>query len=409
MYIKRHLEESILKSSAEYPVVMLCGQRQVGKSTMLYHIKEAARTYISLDDMNARRLAESDPGLFFETYTPPVLIDEFQRVPSILLEIKKIVDQKALDGEDNAGMFWLTGSQKFSMMKGVSESLAGRIAVYDLSSLSSAEIDGRRLWEFDPEIDALKKRIADAPKAALHDVFKKIIRGGMPRVITTDIDPERYYSDYVNTYIEKDIRDYAHIGHLHQFGDFLIYMAAHTSQEMNYSKISSEIGISAPTAKEWVSLLESTGIIYIFRPYYNNITKRLVKTPKMYFMDTGLAAWLTRWPNADVLANGAMSGAFFETYVVSEIVKSFINSGHHPDIYYYRDMDQKEVDLIIVREGKIWPVEIKKNKVPDHPDKNFSVLKKLGLDVRPGVVLCLSDQLVPMNRDAWLCPVSVLQ
>ena len=408
MYIKRHLEDIVTRYSMQYPVVMVCGQRQVGKSTMLYHIKESARTYVTLDDMNARRLAETDPGLFFETYMPPVLIDEFQRVPDLLLEIKKITDRLSLKGKDNSGLFWLTGSQKFSMMKGVSESLAGRVAIFDLSGLSSAEIEGKEPWEFFPQVDVLKTRVKGLPPVTLNGVFGKIIKGGMPKVIASDIDNDRYYSDYVNTYIEKDIRDYAHIGKIHEFTDFLIYMAAHTSQELIYSKISSEIGISAPTAKEWVSLLESSGIIYILRPYFNNITKRLIKTPKMYFMDTGLAAWLTRWPDALTLANGAMSGAFFETYVVTEIVKSFLNAGHQPALYYYRDMDQKEIDLVIIREGKIWPVEIKKSTSPNHPDKNFKTLERLGMEVAPGIVLCLSDQFIPINRDAWLCPVSVL-
>ena len=408
MYIKRHLEDIVTRYSMQYPVVMVCGQRQVGKSTMLYHIKENTRTYVTLDDMNARRLAETDPGLFFETYMPPVLIDEFQRVPDLLLEIKKITDRLSLEGKENTGLFWLTGSQKFSMMKGVSESLAGRVAIFDLSGLSSAEIDGREPWEFSPQVDVLKNRLKGLPPVTLNGVFEKIIKGGMPKVIASDIDNDRYYSDYVNTYIEKDIRDYAHIGKIHEFTDFLIYMAAHTSQELIYSKISSEIGISAPTAKEWVSLLESSGIIYILRPYFNNITKRLIKTPKMYFMDTGLAAWLTRWPDALTLANGAMSGAFFETYVVTEIVKSFLNAGHQPALYYYRDMDQKEIDLVIVREGKIWPVEIKKSTSPNHPDKNFKTLERFGMEVAPGIVLCLSDQLIPINRGAWLCPVSVL-
>ena len=254
MYIKRHLEDIVTRYSMQYPVVMVCGQRQVGKSTMLYHIKENTRTYVTLDDINARRLAETDPGLFFETYMPPLLIDEFQRVPDLLLEIKKITDRLSLKGKDNSGLFWLTGSQKFSMMKGVSESLAGRVAIFDLSGLSSAEIDGREPWEFSPQVDVLKNRLKGLPPVTLNGVFEKIIKGGMPKVIASDIDNDRYYSDYVNTYIEKDIRDYAHIGKIHEFTDFLIYMAAHTSQELIYSKISSEIGISAPTAKEWVSL-----------------------------------------------------------------------------------------------------------------------------------------------------------
>lgn len=408
MYIKRFLEDKILEYSSQYPVIMVCGQRQVGKSTMLYHIKEESRTYVSLDDLNARRLAESDPQLFFETYTPPVLIDEFQRVPDILLEIKRIVDDRALKGEENSGMFWLTGSQKFSMMKGVSESLAGRIAIFDLSGLSSAEIAGKMPWVFDPDLNAIRTRLKESAPMTLSDVFSRIFQGGMPKIVASDIDPERYYSDYVNTYLDKDILGYAQIGRLREFTDFLIYMAAHTSQELNYAQISNEIGVTAPTAKAWVSILESSGIIYLLRPYYNNITKRLVKTPKMYFMDTGLAAYLTRWPSAGTLQNGAMNGAFFETYVVSEIVKSFLNAGREPDLYYYRDSDQKEIDLIMTQENKIWPIEIKKSSSPAHPDRNFSVLNKLNLEVQPGIVLCLSDQLVPINRNAWLCPVSVL-
>lgn len=408
MYIKRFLEDKILEYSSQYPVIMVCGQRQVGKSTMLYHIKEEKRTYVSLDDLNARRLAESDPQLFFETYTPPILIDEFQRVPNILLEIKRIVDDRALKGEENSGMFWLTGSQKFSMMKGASESLAGRIAIFDLSGLSSAEIAGKTPWVFDPDLNAIRTRMKKSAPMTLSDVFSRIFQGGMPKIVASGIDPERYYSDYVNTYLDKDILGYAQIGKLREFTDFLIYMAAHTSQELNYAQISNEIGVTAPTAKAWVSILESSGIIYLLRPYYNNITKRLVKTPKMYFMDTGLAAYLTRWPNAETLQNGAMNGAFFETYVVSEIVKSFLNAGREPDLYYYRDSDQKEIDLIVTRENKIWPIEIKKSASPAHPDKNFSVLNKLNLEVQPGIVLCLSDQLAPINRNAWLCPVSVL-
>lgn len=361
-----------------------------------------------MDDLNARNLAETDPQLFFETYTPPVLIDEFQRVPGILLEIKKIVDERALREEENSGLFWLTGSQKFSMMKGVSESLAGRIAIFDLSGLSSAEISGKSAWTFNPELDALRSRMKVSQSVSLKTVYERIFYGGMPKIIADHIEPARYFSDYVNTYLEKDILGYAQIGKLHEFANFLIYMAAHTSQELNYARISGEIGISAPTAKAWVSILESSGVIYILQPWFNNLTKRLVKTPKMYFMDTGLAAQLTRWPNAETLQNGAMNGAFFETYVVSEIVKSFLNAGLQPDLYYYRDNDQKKIDLIISRGEKIWPIEIKKSASPAHADKNFSVLDKFGLQVQPGIILCLSDQLVPQNRMAWLCPVSVL-
>ncbi len=408
MYIKRHLESEILKASKYYPVVMVCGQRQVGKSTMLNHIREENRRYVSLDDMNARRLAETDPELFFETYGLPILIDEFQRVPSILLEIKKIVDEKALNGEENEGLFWLTGSQKFKMMQNVSESLAGRIAVFDLAGLSTAEIENRPSELFKPNLNDIKKRIETSTDKNIHDIFKLIFKGSMPKIITTDIERDRYYSDYVNTYLERDIKELAQVGKLNEFYDFLVFMAARTSQELKYSEISSAIGISAPTAKAWVSILERSGVIYILHPYSTNITKRLVKTPKMYFMDTGLAAYLCRWPNAETLENGAMDGAFFETYVVTEIVKSYYNAGKRPDLYYYRDIDGKEIDLLIVEGNDIYPIEIKKSKNPSNPDKNFSVLNKLKMNIKTGLVICMANELLPFNRDTWFCPVKIL-
>lgn len=408
MYIKRHLENEILKASKHYPVVMVCGQRQVGKSTMLNHIREENRRYVSLDDMNARRLAETDPELFFETYGLPILIDEFQRVPSILLEIKKIVDEKSLNGEINEGLFWLTGSQKFKMMHNVSESLAGRIAVFDLAGLSTAEIENRPSKLFKPNLDDIKNRITTSKDKNIHDIFELIFNGSMPKIITTDIERDRYYSDYVNTYLERDIKELVQVGKLNEFYDFLVFMAARTAQELKYSEISNAIGISAPTAKAWVSILERSGVIYILHPYATNITKRLVKTPKMYFMDTGLAAYLCRWPNAETLENGAMDGVFFETYAVTEIVRSYYNAGKHPDLYYYRDIDGKEIDLLIVEGNDVYPIEIKKSKNPANPDKNFGVLNKLKMNIKPGIVICMVNELLPFNRDTWLCPVKIL-
>lgn len=408
MYIKRHLENQITKASKYYPVVMVCGARQVGKSTLLNHLREDDRNYVSLDDMNARRLAENDPTLFFETYGLPILIDEFQRVPSILLEIKRIVDKKALNGEPNEGLFWLTGSQKFKMMNNVSDSLAGRIAVFDLSSLSNSEIIGNDANLFRPDIDSIKARIQRAKKQNIHQVYKRIFQGGMPKINTTDIDRERYYSDYVNTYLERDIKELSQVGKLNEFYDFLVFMAARTSQQLKYSEIANAIGISAPTAKEWVSILERSGIIYILKPYYSNISKRLVKTPKMYFLDTGLAAYLCRWPNAETLERGAMDGAFLETYVVSEIVKSYFNAGKRPDLYYYRDIDGKEIDLLIIEGNNIYPIEIKKSSNPSNPDKNLSALQKFNMSVMPELIICMSEELIPYNREAWLCPVSIL-
>lgn len=408
MYITRHLETQILSASGYYPVIMVCGQRQVGKSTMLNHIKEPDRRYVTFDDANARRLAINDPALFFETYGYPLLIDEFQRVPSILLEMKRIVDQVALEGKDNKGMFWLTGAQKFKMMQNVSESLAGRVAVFDMAGLSTAEKEGRGSDPFHPEIDSLKMRVSQSMPKNVHEIYSLIFRGGMPKLFATDLDRDRFYMDYVNTYLERDVKDLSQVGKLNEFYDFLVFMAARTAQELKYDEIAKSIGISAPTAKAWVSILERSGVITILQPYYNNISKRLVKTPKVYFMDTGLAAYLGRWTSAETLENGASDGAFLETYVVTEIIKSYYNAGKRSNLYYYRDIDKKEIDLLIVEENKLYPIEIKKSKQPVNPDKNFSILKKFKLDVQPGVIICLSDELIPYNRETWYCPVSAL-
>lgn len=407
MYINRHLENQILAASEKYPVVMLTGQRQVGKSTMLYHIKDESRNYVSLDDINARRLAETDLALFFETYKAPLIIDEFQRIPELTLEIKKIVDERALKGEPNEGMYWLTGSQRFTMMKNVSETLAGRVAIFEMSSLTSSEIRGDKASLFNPDIDALKlKKIGE--NSDLQGIYKSIFYGGMPKLIANDVERDRYYSDFVNTYIEKDVRDFAKIGKLREFSDFVVYMAARTGQELKYTDIANNIGISVVTAKEWVSILEQSGIIYILRPYYNNITKRLVKTPKVYFMDTGLCAYLCRWSSPEVLESGAMDGAFLETYVVTEIIKSYYNAGKQPDIYYYRDIDKKEVDLLIMKDRYCYPIEIKKSKNPVNAGKNFESLIKLNLKLKPALIMCMANEIIPYSREVYYCPIGVL-
>lgn len=407
MYINRNIENTILNASRQYPVVMVCGQRQVGKSTMLNHIKEEKRKYVSLDDINARRLAETDPDLLFDTYGIYLIIDEFQRVPSILLKIKDIVDKKSYAVEDNKGMFWLTCSQKFVMMKNISELLAGRVAVFEMSSLSQREINGVALDFINLDINLL--RHCSYSSKTVGEVYEAIFNGGMPDIIAQGLDRERYYSDYITTYLERDIRTLEQVTKLNEFYDFLVYMAAHTAQELCYDSISKSIGVSAPTAKSWVVILERSGIIYILHSYYSNVTKRLVKTPKFYFLDTGLAAFLCRWPNAETLQNGAMDGAFFETYVVSEIVKSYYNLGKPiTNLYYYRDIDQKEIDLLVMNQNSITPIEIKKSALPTDADKNFEVLRKFQMEIDIGLVICMTKDLVPLNKTCWLCPITII-
>ena len=404
-YIRRSMESFILKASKQYPVVMVCGQRQTGKSTMLRHLAEPDRVYVSFDKLETRRLAENDPALFFETYGHKLLIDEFQRVPSILIAIKDIVDNARYNGEKPNGMFWLTGSQKFVMMKNISETLAGRVAIFSMLPLSQREIEGKESEPFNPDIDALKTR--DYEKKTLNSTFERIFQGGMPKLADDKtLDRDLYFSSYMDTYIERDVSALEQVGKLDEFRTLVTYLAANTAQELNYNSISKEIGVSSPTVKEWITILERSGIIFILRPYYNNISKRLVKTPKCYFMDTGLATYLTRWPTYETLMNGNTAGAFFETFVLGEILKSYYNSGKEPDIYYYRDIDKKEIDLLMLGPDKVYPIEIRKSKTPSEPDKNFAVLEKFGMQVMPGLILCMADELFPLNRNAWLCPIT---
>ena len=401
-YIRRQMEESILKASKTFPVVMVCGQRQTGKSTMLKHLSEADRKYVTFDDAKTRALATNDPELFFETYGYKLCIDEFQRVPSILLEIKKIVDEK----QEN-GMFWLSGSQKFLMIKNVSESLAGRVAVFDMLPLSFNEINKNIKDPFSPNIEQLRSRQND--KRTLKDIFESIFKGGLPRIaLNQEVDRDLYYSSYINTYIERDISALEQIGKLEEFRAFVTYMAANTAQELNYDSISKVVGVSAPTIKEWVSVLERSGIIYLIRPYASSMTKRLVKRPKCYFIDTGLAAFLTSWPNAETLMNGNAAGAFFETYVVGEIIKGYANNGKNTNFYYYRDIDQREIDLLMIGPDSIYPIEIKKGKTPSNADKNIKALNCYGLKINPALILCTADELFPISKEAWYCPIGLI-
>ena len=406
MYIKRNIENQILKASDEYPVIMICGQRQVGKSTMLNMIKEPERKYVSLDDRMARKLAHEDVDLFFETYGYPIIIDEFQREPDILLKIKDIVDKLGYEGKDNNGLFWLTGSQKFKMMKNVSESLAGRIAIFEMSGLSQQEINGINI-QFTTNINELKLR--KFTKKTIHQIYDDIFRGGLPKLVSSNIDRDTYFSNYINTYLEKDIHELENVGKLDDFYSFMVFIAARTAQELNYEEISKQIGISAPTAKSWITMLERSGILFLLHPYNKKVSDRLIKRPKLYFMDTGLCSYLCRWPNSQTLENGNMDGAFFETYVISEIVKNYYNSGKDlNNLYYYRDIDKREIDLIIEDYDSLTPIEIKKNKAPNAPDKNFYVLEKFGKRINTGLAICMSDEVIPYNRNCWYIPVELI-
>ncbi|MDR1205226.1 MAG: ATP-binding protein, partial [Peptococcaceae bacterium] len=345
---------------------------------------------------------------------PPVIVDEIQYAPEILPYIKMYVDKHKTNGD-----FWLTGSQMFHMMKNVSESLAGRVGIVHLFGLSNSEITGTLFDSFTTDPTQLMKRLDSAPRMTLPEVFGRIHSGGMPRVYEQpDLDLDGYYSSYTQTYLSRDVRDLTQVADELAFYRFLCIAAARTGTLVSYEALAREAEISAPTAKQWLSVLVSSGVITLIEPYHNNALKRVVKAPRMYFLDTGLAAHLTKWQNAAVLESGAMAGAFFETYAVSEIYKSFVNIGKRPPLYYYRDSNTKEIDLIIQQDGTLFPVEIKKSANPTEATKHFSVLdpvaddrsfdgmtRHLKMEIGPGSVVCLANDLRPIDKKNWRVPV----
>ncbi|MDD6302566.1 MAG: ATP-binding protein [Bacillales bacterium] len=413
MYIKRVIEKTIKKMVNEFPVIVISGARQVGKSTMLKMIKEDNMNYVTLDDLDARNLALSDPKYFLEQYSYPLLIDEIQYAPNLLPYIKMIVDDekfKALKNNTEVkSLFWLTGSQQFKVMKDVSESLAGRVGVLNLYSLSNSEIKGYGGLLFTPKLDELKKK-ENIVHCDSKEIFERIFNGGMPSIATGAIERSNYFSSYINTYIERDVKQLLNVGKTIEFYNFMQYIAVRTAQELNYSTIAKEIGVDPKTINNWISILESSGIIYLLQPFSSNLSNRIIKAPKLYFMDTGLCSYLAKYPNPETLEIGALSGAIFETFVVSEIIKNITSHGLDPkmNLYYYRDKDQKEVDLLYIEGDTIYPIEIKKGISPNNPDKNFAVLNKYSNDIATGIVICMTQKLQPINRNCWLCPVSLL-
>ncbi len=400
MFIDRALKSVVLEMTNTFPVVLVTGPRQVGKTTLLESIAKKKRKYVSLDDPLARQLAKTEPSLFLQRYEPPVLIDEIQYAPELLPYIKMHVDRSKRNGE-----FWLTGSQMFQMMNGVSESLAGRVGILPMQGLSTSELNELPNEPFSTDPDRLLNRLPIARKMSLNEVYSRILKGSMPAIHAMEQSLERFYASYVDTYIHRDIRDLSQVADEMQFLRFLTACAARTSQMVNYSELSKDVGISSPIAKKWLSILVSTGIVVLVEPYFNNTSKRMIKAPNLYFMDTGLCAYLTRWTSSESLEVSAMSGAFFETWVVSEIIKSYLNAGRRPPVYYYRDSDQHEIDLLIEENGILYPIEIKKSSRPSKSaGRHFSVLKRTGHECGVGSFVCMADDLIPITPDMWAVP-----
>jgi predicted AAA+ superfamily ATPase len=357
-----------------------------------------------LDDPLVRTLAQEDPALFFQRFPPPVLIDEIQYAPDLHPYIKIEVDR-----QQKPGLFWLTGSQQFHLMKGVSESLAGRVGIIQLLGLSQQEMNGIGLKStpFIPTREVLQQRLQSMSPRTLKELYQMIWIGSYPGLaLHPKFDRDLYYSSYVQTYLQRDISDLARVGDQLAFFRFLKSTAARSSQLLNMTDLARDVDVSPNTVKNWLSILQASGIIYLLEPYHTNSTKRLVKSPKLFFLDTGLCAWLTEWSSPETLEAGAMAGPILETWVFGEILKSWWHHGFHAPLYFYRDKTGREIDLLIIRDGAVYPLEIKKTASPKKEMiQSFHVLDDLRLTIGPGGVICLASEYLPLTENTSIIPV----
>lgn len=413
MYYHRQLERKILEVTKEYACVTLYGARQTGKSTMIRNMFPEYE-YVTFDSSKERILAKDDPELFLSAHGMPLIIDEIQKVPDLMESIKIRVDEAKLkrvnEGASLPLMYILTGSNTHEIREKASETLAGRTALIEVSSLSECEklkVEGN---EFVPDIEVLKKKQSGLTPKNRYEIFDEIFLGGMPEYWTLRLNRDTFFDSYIATYLEKDVSKAINIGRIDDFRKFMRIVALRTSQQLDYTEIGNAVGIDARTCKSWISILESSGIVMILQPYASNLAKRIVKKPKIYFMDTGLCAFLCGWTDGKMIEASPMAGAFFETYVVSEIVKSIRNAGKRVEntLFYYRDRDQKEVDLIFDIDQKLYPIEIKKGIGRDKANKNFDVLKQYKMPVATGLVIDTSDRIFPLNKDTYYCPVGMI-
>jgi len=369
-FYQRQMQPLLQNLIQQFPTILVTGPRQVGKSTLLQHIGEDYQ-YVTFDDPLLLNQARNDPTLFMLNHSGKLILDEVQYAPELFSSLKL-----AIDKQKTSGLFLLSGSQAFQLMQNVTESLAGRIAVLKLQGFSLREIQQLDFYQpFVPNREYIVAR--EKHFKPVENIWEMIHRGYMPRLYEQEINWEIYYSSYVSTYIERDVRALTNISSITDFTRFMVAIAARSGELLNYSNVAQEVGVSVDTIKRWTTILETSGIIYLLKPYSNNHLKRAIKTPKVYMLDTGLMAWLTKWLTPETIQQGAKSGQFFETFVVSEIIKSFYNNGIEPPIYYYRDTNQKEIDLLIEYHRTLYPVEIKTSASPDKKmAKAFGILKE---------------------------------
>lgn len=402
-YIKRDIEEKICSLNEEYACILITGPRQVGKTTVLRAIMDDSRTYVTLDDMEERALAKRDPAMFLQLHDTPIFIDEVQYAPELFSVIKMAIDNGAAPGS-----FWLTGSQAFRMMELAQESLAGRVAVLHMPSLSQHEVYGSgECTPFTVDLPALKARKQTHLPADIAAIYERIWNGSMPGLVSGKYtDRDVFYSSYAQTYIDRDVTEQIQLTDKLLFRDFIRAAACRAGQMLNIHDIASDVGVSNDTAKRWLQVLEKSDIIFLLRPYSNNLLKRTVQTPKMYFFDTGLVAYFTRYSSPEILANGAINGAILENYVVAEIRKTYMNCGKECLMWYYRDKDSNEIDLVIESDGELHPLEVKRSVNPGTElIRAFAILDKGSVPRGVGAILCMRPELSAIDARHLIVPI----
>lgn len=402
-YIKRDIAEKIRSLNEEYACILITGPRQVGKTTVLRAIMDDSRTYVTLDDMEERALAKRDPAMFLQMHDLPIFIDEVQYAPELFSVIKMAIDNGAAPGS-----FWMTGSQPFRMMELAQESLAGRVAVLHMPSLSQHEVYGSgESTPFTVALPALKARKQTNAPADIAAIYERIWNGSLPGLVSGKYtDRDVFYSSYVQTYIDRDVTEQIQLTDKLLFRDFIRAAACRAGQMLNIHDIASDVGVSNDTAKRWLQVLEKSDIIFYLRPYSNNLLKRTVQTPKMYFFDTGLIAYLTRYSSPEILANGAINSAILENYVVAEIRKTYMNCGKECLMWYYRDKDSNEIDLVIESDGELHPLEVKRSVNPGTElIRAFAILDKGSVPRGVGAILCMRSELSAIDAKHLIVPI----
>lgn len=410
LYITRNIEKTIKRISENFKVILLTGARQVGKTTLLKHLAEGTnRTYVTLDDLMVRSLALTEPALFLQRYAPPVLIDEIQYAPGLLNYIKIYADNTNANGN-----IWLVGTQRLHLNQKITESLAGRVGIVDLQGLTLGEInDNENTESFLPIAEALFRRLAFAKKQNLKDIYKQIWQGSMPAMYNGECKEwQSYYGSYVQSFLLRDIMKILQVNDEMSYFRFLCAAAGQTGKIINYAELAKAAGISAPTAKQWAIALEAAGIIHLLPGFAPSGSKYLIRAPKVHFFDTGLAAYLTCWNNPEALEVGAYSTQIFETWVVTEIYKSYTNKGLIPPLYYLRNFNGKEIELVIYENGTVYPLAIKKKYYPDKVLKIFDILEPVSSDAKieigGGGIICFGEDLLPARENLYYIPAWLL-